>query len=292
METGESAGGSGNAQYRNSVFCSYFDDKTRLLSLCNALLGTSFPDPEDLEITTLPGTFFNRQKNDISCTIGGRSLVVAEHQTLASRNIPFRCLSYVTELLNNLVTDKRMLYRKVLIRFPVPDFFMLYDGDEDEPLQKEMRLSEAFGGDGHSLELCVTCYNINYVAGHLLLAKCRYLKEYSMFVAKVKDGLAMGMGHDEAIQRAVTYCLKNGIMGEYMKSNAQEVMGMARLEWDINEAKAAWQEDAREEGRKEGEDRLAMLMSALLQGGRVKEAQEILTNPGMRQDLYLQYGIQ
>ena len=112
-----SGGTAGNVQYRNSVFCHYFNDNIRLLSLCNALLNTEYADPSELEITTLPGTFFNSQKNDISCKIRDKSLVLTEHQTLASENLPFRCLSYVTELLNNLITDKRMLYRKKLIRF-------------------------------------------------------------------------------------------------------------------------------------------------------------------------------
>ncbi|MBR3721597.1 MAG: hypothetical protein IKN12_02435 [Selenomonadaceae bacterium] len=34
----------GNKQYRDSVFCHYFQDKTRLLSLCNALLNTNYTD--------------------------------------------------------------------------------------------------------------------------------------------------------------------------------------------------------------------------------------------------------
>ena len=41
-----------NMQYRNSVFCSYFNEPTRLLSLCNAILGTSYFDTNELEINT------------------------------------------------------------------------------------------------------------------------------------------------------------------------------------------------------------------------------------------------
>ena len=42
-----------NMQYRNSVFCSYFNEPTRLLSLCNAILGTDYSDANKLEINTL-----------------------------------------------------------------------------------------------------------------------------------------------------------------------------------------------------------------------------------------------
>ena len=54
----------------------------------------------------------------------------------------------------------------------------------------------------------------------------------------------------------------------------------------------AWIDEAESRGREEGEDRLARLMTALLQGGKNKEAQEVLTSKGMRRELYLQYGIQ
>ena len=49
----------------------------------------------------------------------------------------------MTELLNKLVTDKRKLYKAQLIRFPAPKFFVLYNGNEFEPVEKIMRLSDA-----------------------------------------------------------------------------------------------------------------------------------------------------
>ena len=151
-----------NAQYRNSVFCSYFSDPTRLLSLCNAVLNKTYSNPSELEITTLEGIFFDNRKNDISCKIRDNFLILIEHQSSVNLNMPFRCLSYVAELMNKLVKNKRELYRKKLIRFPSPKFFVLYDGNDDEPLEKTMRLSEAFDDTDVSLELTVTALNINF----------------------------------------------------------------------------------------------------------------------------------
>ena len=96
-----------NAQYRDSVFRSYFNDPVRLLSLCNAVLDTKYDNPDELNINTLEGIFFDKQKNDISCTIDNHFLILVEHQTTVNENMPFRCLSYVTELLNNLVKNKK-----------------------------------------------------------------------------------------------------------------------------------------------------------------------------------------
>ena len=235
-------------QYRDSVFRHYFKDKTRLLSLCNAILGTDYKDTELLDITTLSGEFFDAQKNDISCVIEDKFLILAEHQSSVNENMPFRCLSYVTEILNNRIEDKRALYKSKLIKFPAPEFVVLYNGYDNEPLKRTMRLSDAFGGDAHSLELIVTAYNINYGLPLPLMKKCKYLNEYSFFVDRVKKGKATGLSLDNAVKAAVKYCMEHNVMKEYLEENAKEVFTMARLEWNLDDAKAAWREEAMEEG--------------------------------------------
>ena len=242
----------GNKKYRDTVFRDYFNEPERLLSLCNAILDTQYDDIDSLKINTLEGIFFDKQKNDISCTIGNNFLILVEHQTSVNNNMPFRCLSYVTELLNNLVTNKKKLYHKMLIRFPAPRFIVLYDGDEAEPLKKEMRLSDAFGGDSNSLELVVTAYNINYDLEQPLLAKCRYLQDYSILVGKIKEGIRLGLSRHDAISHAVKFCLNNGLMKGYLEYNSQEVFNMLALEWNMDDALQARFEDGYENGRNEG----------------------------------------
>ena len=234
-----------NKQYRDTVFRDYFNDEERLLSLCNALLGT---DAAALKINTLEGTFFDRQKNDISCVVENNFLVLVEHQSTINENMPFRCLSYVAELMNNLIEDKDKLYHKALIRFPAPRFYVFYDGDAKEPLQREMRLSEAFDGDNCALELVVTSLNINYGLNQPLLEKCRYLHDYSTLVGKVKEELRLGLTRKEAISRAVKFCLDNGIMGNYLVENSMEVFNMLALQWEQDKAIRASYEDGRDDG--------------------------------------------
>ena len=240
-----------NAQYRDSVFRSFFNEPTRLLSLCNAVLGTDYSDPLKLEINTLEGIFFDSRKNDISCSIDNQFLVLVEHQSSVNNNMPFRFLSYVTELLNKLITDKRKLYKEQLIRFPSPKFFVLYNGKETEPVEKIMRLSEAFGGDSSSLELVVTAYNINRGVNAPLLGKCPYLRDYSTLVGEVKDGLAKGLSLRDAIIRAVKFCLDNGIMCDYLTKHAEEVFDMLALEWNLDDALQARFDEGRDEGIEE-----------------------------------------
>ncbi len=234
-----------NKRYRDTVFRDYFNDEERLLSLCNALLGT---DAAALKINTLEGIFFDRQKNDISCVVENNFLVLIEHQSTINENMPFRCLSYVAELMNNLVEDKDKLYHKALIRFPAPRFYVFYDGDALQPVERLLRLSEAFTGSNSALELVVTSLNINHGLEQPLLAKCRYLREYSTLVGKVKEGIRSGLTRREAISRAVKFCLDKGLMKGYLEKKSQEVFHMLALQWEQEKAIRASYEDGRDDG--------------------------------------------
>ena len=249
-----------NKRYRDTVFRDYFNDEERLLSLCNALLGT---DAAALKINTLEGTFFDRQKNDISCVVENNFLVLIEHQTTVNENMPFRCLSYVAELLNNLVVDKDKLYHKALIRFPVPRFYVFYDGDDLQPVKREMRLSEAFTGSDTALELVVTALNINFGLNQPLLGKCRYLREYSTLVGKVKEGLRLGLTRKDSISRAVKYCLEKGLMKGYLEEKSQEVFNMLALQWEQDKAIRASYKDGRDDGIVAGLEKVALKMIRL-----------------------------
>ena len=281
------SGEDGNKQYRNSVFCSYFNEPKRLLSLCNAVLGTKYTDATKLKINTLEGMFFDDQKNDISCTIEEHFLVLIEHQTSVNNNMPFRCLSYVAELLNKLVEDKQKIYRKSLIKFPAPKFFVLYDGNEAEPLKRKMKLSDAFDGDSTSLELVVTAYNINSGLNQSLLKKCSYLDNYSILVGKVKEGIKAGLTRRDAIANAVKFCLSNNIMKGYLEFHSEEVFNMLALQWDKDSAIKASFDD----GVETGENRLAKLIDILIKNGRSEDIQIVLNDESKRNSLYKEYGI-
>ena len=262
-----------NTQYRNSLFCSYFNEPHRLLSLCNAILGTNYDDPSELEITTLEGIFFDNCKNDISCKIRDNFLVLIEHQSSVNPNMPFRCLSYVTELFNKLVKNKRSIYRQKLIRFPSPKFYVLYDGNDAEPLEKIMRLSDAFDDVKPSVDLEVISYNINYELKSPLLTKCTFLNGYSTLVGKVKQGIAMGLSRRAAIIRAVKFCIESGVMPGYLENHSKEVFSMIALEWDINEAQQAWREDGFDEGMAQG---IAQGMAQGVSQGKVEVAVNLI----------------
>ena len=237
-----------NIKYKDSVFRDYFNDSARLLNLCNSLLDTDYKET-DLEINTLDSTFFSGLKNDISCKIGNNFLVLIEHQSSVNENMPFRCLSYVSELLNNIVPKNDVLYHRGLIHFPAPKFFVFYDGDDSsEPVNRIMKLSDAFGGDFSSLELIVHSVNINLGLQAEILRKCNFLNQYSTLIFYVKLGLKQKMSRRNAIINAINRCIQENIMKNYLIQKQEEVFSMLDLQWNFEDAKKAWRAEGFQEG--------------------------------------------
>ena len=240
-------------KYKDSMFRDYFNNKVRLLSLCNALLGTNFTNPDELEINTLDGVFFSQIKNDLSCLIQNRLIIIIEHQSTINENMPLRMLFYITELLRRRFKGKhRQLYNEQRISLPKPEFFVIYNGKAPEEDYREMKLSSAFDDDDSMLELKVKIYNVNEGKSEELLKRCKYLNNYCVFINRVRNNLATGKSIREAIVEAVRYCKSQNMMKEYLESKEWELADMIDFEFDINEAKEVWKEEAEAKGRAEG----------------------------------------
>jgi len=143
---------------------------------------------------------------------------------------------------------------KKTTRIPTPEFFVIYNGMEKYPDKKVLRLSDAFRSptDVPSLELIVPVINIAKGHNEELLRQSAALSDYSAFVSLVYDSLAAGHSRDEAIENTIHFCLKNGIMREYLKRYGSEVRRMLSMEWDEEVYREVLLEEGREEGREEG----------------------------------------
>jgi len=239
--------------YKDSLFRSIFNNRERLKHLYEALSGREI-EAKDIRINTLRGTFFSGIKNDISFYIKGRLVVLIEQQSTWNPNMPLRFLWYLAKLYRRQV-PRDMQYHIKLVRLETPEFYVLYNGRDEEPPYQVLRLEDAFeetpAGDS-LLRLHVPCYNVNVTPGSELLEKCYELRSYSVFVAKVREGKDSGMTLDDAIIAAMRYCITHDLMADYFKENESEVLDMVSTKWDWNEALRVAREDAAEMAREEG----------------------------------------
>ena len=239
--------------YKDSLFRHMFNHKKRLSHLYTALSGEHV-SPQEIAFRTLRGTFFNDVKNDISFLIGNRMVILLEQQSTWNPNMPLRFLWYLARLYRNIV-PKDVPYHSRLVPLPVPEFYVLYNGLQEQQDYQVLHLSDAFPITPDSeprMELTVPCYNINYDPGRKILKECYELRCYSIFVEKVRELAASNLPLEEAIKQAIQYCEQHDLMADYFNENEQEVLDMVSFKWDWNRAMEVAKEDERETGREEG----------------------------------------
>ena len=246
--------------YRDTLFRMLYRNKKRLLSLFNAVNGTQYDNPDDLTITTLEGVLYLGMKNDVSCIID-MMMQLYEHQSTVNPNMPLRNLFYVSDLLQKYIYEEGIdIYSRKQIKIPTPKFVVFYNGDEEQPERKEIRLSKAFSANTGetNMELVALQININKGQNEELKAACKTLQEYAEFTERAREH-RKEMELEDAIRTTIDECIRDGILKDFLLKNKAEVYHMCLYEFDVELHERVLREEEREEGRLEGirEGRLA-----------------------------------
>ena len=243
--------------YKASLFTSYFSEVPNLIGLHKAITGEDVT-ADKIKLTTLDEAIMSSIKNDLSYDIGNAKMVLAEHQTTESENIPIRMFLYLAELFKR---DKKIsskaLYHKKRIPLKMPIFEELYNGFDDVPLISEQHLSDAFRKkDGTpAVDLTVRVVNINYGKGNEILDTSKSLNDYSYYTYRTEMNRRNGMSPNESVRESTSYCIDHDIMRDYLIRHKEEVFDMYALQWNEDDAKRAWQEEAFEDGYGSGYDK-------------------------------------
>ena len=239
--------------YRDTLFRMLYRNKKRLLSLFNAVNGTHYDNPDDLTITTLEGVLYLGMKNDVSCIID-MMMQLYEHQSTVNPNMPLRNLFYVSDLLQKYIYEEGLdIYSRKQIKIPTPKFVVFYNGDEEQPERKEIRLSKAFSANTGetNMELVVLQININKGQNEELKAACKTLQEYAEFTERAREH-RKEMKLEDAIRTTIDECIRDGILKDFLLKNKAEVYHMCLYEFDVELHERVLREEEREEGRREG----------------------------------------
>ena len=253
--------------YKDSVFVDLFahdiSAKENFISLYNALHGTNL-DAEITEIqpVMLEKVLYMKYYNDVAMLIDNKIVVMIEHQSTINENMPFRFLEYIARIYEKITKPKEKFERK-LVKIPVPEFYVFYNGKEDFPSESEMKLSDAFikldeNLDYNSdlkkhikkhnfpLEICVKVININVDKENPVLNRCEALKEYSEFMEQVKFNIENKI--PEALTVAIKQSIKQGFLSDYLSRKSTEVENMLLTEYDYDTDIAVQRQEAYEDG--------------------------------------------
>ena len=141
-------------KYKDRVFRAVFKEKKDLLELYNALRGSDYTNPEDLEINTLENAVYMKMKNDLSFLIKGEQKLY-EHQSTINPNMPLRGLFYLTDLFRKMIgAEGRKLYGSSRIQIPTPYYVVFYNGTQDQPDRQVMKLSDSYTVKGEE-QMCI-----------------------------------------------------------------------------------------------------------------------------------------
>ena len=180
-----------NREVKSSVFADlFYEDESaekNIISLYNALHEEPLPEEIQIEKIHVGDAIYMNLKNDISFGVGGKTIIMGEHQSTVNENMPLRNLLYIGRVYEQIVPSEAR-YRKKRVTLAKPEFYTFYNGIEKEEKERWMRLSDAYkeeNGDS-GLEVAVKMININLDSQHEILEKCPVLKEYSQFIETIR----------------------------------------------------------------------------------------------------------
>lgn len=260
-----------NREYKDRLFIFLFgseENKAWTLSLYNAVNGSNYTDPSAIEITTIQETMYISTHNDMSFIIADE-MNLYEQQSTYNPNMPVRMLRYAASLFEKyIVKNRKDPFGRAQIQLPAPRLVVFYNGLENQPKEKILKLSDSFPeGAVSDIEVTVRMINVNYGKNLELLSACKPLEEYSWLVNKIREINSQkdSDGIGSAIDQAISAMPEDFVIKPFLEAHRAEVKGMLLAEYNEAEKLAlvrdnAWR-DGQTEGRAEGVfDTLAALV--------------------------------
>lgn len=240
-----------NRIYKDRLYKMIFNDKSELLKLYNAINGTHYDDPAMLTITTLDNAIYMTMENDLSFIIDMR-LALYEQQSTVNPNLPLRFLMCITDIYSAYTKDMN-IYGSKKVQIPLPSFVIFYNGVKSQPDRTEFLLSELFHPttDQPALELKAVMLNINKGHNQELMNACHTLRDYSEYVARIRTYSAE-MPLTDAVEKAITECIHENILRDFLLKNRAEAKAMSIYEYDEEKTLRMFREEGYEDGERNG----------------------------------------
>ena len=244
-----------NRNYKDTVFRLLFGSeeyKENTLALYNAVNGSHYSDPAELELTTIQDVIYMGFKNDTSFIVGSE-MSLWEHQSTFNPNMPLRGLSYFAKLYESFLTRRRLrVFGTKKLILPTPRYIVFYIGPGHFEDVTELRLSDLFAGADPAVEVVATMININHGRNEKLMKACEALESYSTLVHEIRRRQEEGKSLEEAINEAVDYCISAGILEDFLRKHKAEVTDMFLTEYNEEEVKEMLRQEAWEDGMEKG----------------------------------------
>ena len=162
---------------------------------------------------------------------------------------------------------------------------IFFNGGSNRPEKEILKLSDSYMHpmDTPELELICTVYNINPGQNPTIMEKSKVLSDYTAFVEKIREYEAEK--YEDAISRAIDYCLEHDILTELLSTRRDEVLKAMTIDMTWERREQLIRDEEREEGHQEG---LSEGLSIGIDKGR-QEGLSIGHNEGIKYGLIEAY---
>lgn len=241
-----------NKKHKDRLFNFIFgreENREWTLSLYNAINGSHYTDASQIEFNSLEDVLYLDMKNDTSFIISD-IMSVYEHQSSFNPNIPLRMLEYVGALFSGYVAKNRFnKYGSAQIRLPAPKLVVFYNGEQKKEDETILLLSDSFSEGNKNntdIEVRVRMLNVNYGHNRDLMETCRPLHEYAWFINEIR-GNQKFYDLKQSVHAAVQAMPDDFLIKAFILKHKAEVEGMLDTEYNVEEVKELFKEEARAE---------------------------------------------
>lgn len=239
-----------NRLYKDRVFKFIFgnpENKEWTLSLYNAVNGSNYSNPDDIQFNTIEDAVYMSMKNDVSFIILDE-MNLWEHQSSFNPNMPMRFLTYGTQLYEKFTaTSGYYKFSRKLQRLPKPHCICFYNGTEEQPEQQILKLSDAFGGEG-DIEVKVKMLNVNYGKNRALMETCQPLREYAWLVDRVREHQRVMQNLEAAVDASIDEMPDSFVIRTLIEAHRAGVKKMFLTEYDEEKMKEQERKEAFADG--------------------------------------------
>jgi hypothetical protein len=244
-----------NREIKDGVFKLLFETPENAAELYSALKGVPC-SPDEIQIITITTIISGQLKNDLAFVVKGRVMVLGEHMSSPYANMPVRFIMYLGQLYEKWIKmkgEEKYLYGSKLYKIPTPEFVVFYNGTTTRPEKETLKLSDAFESEGDNdlgfLELEVPVYNINVGMNGELFRNSSKLRQYSEFIAKVRELNKLYEDYTQAVKEAVNHCIANDILAEFLREQGGKIVSILSTEYDVEIAKRVYGDERAEDER-------------------------------------------
>lgn len=239
-----------NRLYKDRVFKFIFgnpENKEWTLSLYNAVNGSNYSNPDDIQFNTIEDAVYMSMKNDVSFIILDE-MNLWEHQSSFNPNMPMRFLTYGTQLYEKYTaTSGYYKFSRKLQRLPKPHCICFYNGTKEQPEQQVLKLSDAFGGEG-DIEVKVKMLNVNYGKNRALMETCQPLREYAWLVDRVREHQRVMQNLEAAVDASIDEMPDSFVIRTLIEAHRAGVKKMFLTEYDEEKMKEQERKEAFADG--------------------------------------------